>query len=389
MEFYHGYDFDRYWFEPLGDVFGISRKQVEELATEVVINEWRVDTDGSFPSDPRVGLWRSSRNERETWHDHASYPRTDNYSFYLSYHAMLVVAAKFLQKMPIVHSRDWVENEWADWFHWHLLTRNDGRWLADRRDPAPLLKRVWIHQKRIENWRSEITTVDFLDGILFERKGETWLNVFGSWEEGDSEREESFHVSTALVSPAASQSLLNALTTCPDPYDFKLPDYQEERVEFESYPFVLKGWVWRENTDNRLDEYDPHAGQIAFPPYQVGKSILEKLDLSSDTEQREWHLPNTDKASILCELWSTDMPRADEDPFRRGNRLSASLAFLKNLCLTLDCDLIFEVQINRRLKHKPYMGNEDETGYTPPYSKIYVLSADGNLRDAETHYQLG
>jgi hypothetical protein len=42
LKFNHGYDFDRYWFEPLGEVFGISGKQVEELATEVIINEWNI-----------------------------------------------------------------------------------------------------------------------------------------------------------------------------------------------------------------------------------------------------------------------------------------------------------------------------------------------------------
>ncbi|MGB8218119.1 MAG: hypothetical protein WCE94_12535 [Candidatus Methanoperedens sp.] len=388
LKFYHGYDFDRYWFDPLGEVFGISGKQVEELATEVVINEWRVDIDGSFQSDPRAGLWRSSRNELETRHSHGSYPRTDDYSFYLSYHAMFVVVAKLLKKMPVVHRRDWCEDEWAEWLHWHLLTRIDGHWLADRRDPAPLLRRSCIHETKTENWCSKITTVDFLDGILFERKGETWLNVFGSWEEGDNELEESFYVSTALVSPAVSQSLLNALTTCSDPHDFKLPDYQEESMEFESYPFELKGWIWRKDTDNRLDKYDPQAGQIAFPPYQVGKSIVEKLGLSSDSEQREWFLPNTDKASILGELWSTNKSSQDEDPLRRGERLSASLAFLKNLCSNIECGLIFQIQINRRFKRKSYMRNEDEIRYIPPYNKIYILSADGKLRDAETQYQL-
>ncbi len=159
-------------------------------------------------------------------------------------------------------------------------------------------------------------------------------------------------------------------------------------MEFESYPFVVKGWVWREYTDNRLDQYDPHAGQIAFPPYQVGESIAEKLGLSFDSEQREWFLPNADKASILGALWSTSKSSLDEDPLRRGERLSASLAFLKNLCLILECELIFEVQINRRFKRKSYMRNEDGIGYTPPHNKIYILSADGKLRDAETHYQL-
>jgi phage/plasmid-associated DNA primase len=41
LHFYHEYDFYRYWFEPLGRVFGISAKQVEELATMVVVEEWK------------------------------------------------------------------------------------------------------------------------------------------------------------------------------------------------------------------------------------------------------------------------------------------------------------------------------------------------------------
>lgn len=389
LKFYHGYDFDSYWFDPLGDVFGISSKQVEELATEVVVKEWHVSTDGSLQSDPRAKLWRSSRNERETWHDHGGYPRADNYSFYLSYHAMFVVAAKLVEAMPVVHRRDWYENEWAEWLHRHSLTRKDGKWLADRRDPAPLLKPEWTQKQKTKDWRSEITPLDFLNGILFDREGEAWLNICGWWSDGDSEVEESFHISSALVSPSVSQSLLNALTTCSDPHDFKLPDYQEERMEFNSFPFELQGWIWREDKDKCLDESDPHAAEIPFPPYQLGQSIIERFGLSVDLEARHWYLPNQDKASLKCEIWSTNKPRPDEEPLRSGNRLQASLSFLKLLCSSLGRELIFEVQVSRRLRHSSYARDEKETGYTPPHNKIYVLSGDGQLRDTESYYQLG
>jgi hypothetical protein len=269
-----------------------------------------------------------------------------------------------------------------------LLTRNDGRWLADRRDPAPLLQRDWIREKKTKNWRSAITSVDFLDGILFKRNEETWLTVRGSWEEGDDERGEGYYISSALVSPAAAQALLNALTTCSNPHDFKLPDYRDERMEFDSQPFVLKGWIGRDYADSRLDEYDPYAAQIAYPPYHIGESIVEKLNLLADSERREWFLPNADKASMLCELWNTGKPRPDEDPLRYGERLSASITFLKNLCLTLNCELVFEVQIGRHFKRKSYMRNEDEIGYRRSHSRVYIFSADGKLRDTEAHYQL-
>lgn len=390
LKFYHGWDFDRYWFEPLGEVFGISKEQVEELATEVLVNEWRVNTDGSFQNDPRSGLWHSSQNERETWHDHGSYPRTDNYGFYLSYHSMLVVAAKLLEKMPVLHRRDWEEDEWTEWLERHELTRKDGRWLSDRRDPAPLLQRAWIREMKDKNWRSDISSIDFLDGILFERSGETWLNVYGFWEDGDSSHEEGFLVYTALVAPNVSQSLLNALVTS-DPYDVKLPDYGEKDWELGSYPFELKGWIWDSNSKSGLDEFDPHGSRIAYPPYNIGQSIVEKLNLSVDSEQREWFLSDMEKPSLMCEIWRGNLYNDDKDPLRRGKRLNASLAFLRHLCSTLNRDLVFKVEIDRRFKETSYArrSDEDDTGYKPPHIKIYILSADGRLRDTETHYQLG
>ncbi len=386
LKLHFGYDFDSYWFDPLGDVFGISAQQVEDLAREVVVKEWHLKPDDEFIRDPRANLWRSSRRERETWHDHSSYPRTDNYSFYLSYHAMLSVAARLLREMPVVHKRDWYEEDkWSEWLHRHTLTRSDGRWLADRRDPAPLARRAWLHEKNNENWRKEIVSNDFLEGLLLERHGGTWLNVFGHWSDSDIEREENFHISTALVSPETSQSLLNALTTCRSPHDFKLPNYQEEGMEFETPPFEFKGWIWEEWPDKRLDEFDPHAGDIDYPPYKIGKTIADLFGLSADLEHREWRLPNVDKASLVCELWSVGQRSRDEDPLRYGKRMSVSLEFLKQLCSVLERELIIEVQIERRLRRKYYTRNDDGPEY---HSKIYILSADGKLRISRTHYQL-
>jgi hypothetical protein len=229
---------------------------------------------------------------------------------------------------------------------------------------------------------------DVLKSIFFQHEGETWLNIKGSWEESSGERTESLYITSALVPAATSQSLLNALTTCSDPHDFKLPDYREEGMEFEADPFNLKGWIWRADTYNRLDGYDPYAAGISFPPYQIGDSIIEKLGLSADPEQRNWFLPNTDKASLVCEIWRTRRPRPEEEPARYGERLNASITFLKHLCSVLNCEIILNVQINRRFSYNSSRRNEDD-GYGPTHSKVYILSATGNLRDAETHYEVG
>lgn len=388
IKFFHGWDFDSYWFEPLGNVFGIPKEEVEKLATEVIIYEWGIEADEGHVNDPRDSLWHSSQNEKEIWHDHGSYPHVDKYSFYLSYHSMLVVATKLLQEFPVVHRREWQDDEWGEWLERHLLTRSDGHWLADRRDPPPLLSRKWAFQNSTKNWPFEISTHDFLDGLLYECNGEIWINIAGSWEEQDSIHGESFHVSTALVAKSTSQSLINALTTCLDPYDFKLPDYQEEKMEIETPPFNLKGWIWRDYTDNHLDEYDPFAGPIDYPAYQIGRFFVDNLGLQKDSENREWFLPNEDKGSLICELWVTNKTRRDEEPLKRGCRLSASLSILERICSVFGYEIIINVQIDRNNKRESYTKEKDGDELRRSHNKIFILSGDGKLRDTGTYYQL-
>lgn len=392
--FDHAFDFDRYWFEPLGQVFGISGKQVEELATEVVVKEWGIRVDVSHKNDPRFDIWRSRAHERETWHDNGHYPSVDDYNFYLSYHALLVVAANLLREMPVVRNRDWYEDEWFEWLHRHFLTRIDGRWLADRRDPAPLLRPRWISQDKTKNWISEISSNDFLDTILGDKGGETWLNVFGSWDEADYDCYETTNVSSALVCPELSQSLLNALSSFPSANDFYLPESDEndsdeyEDIKFNSYPFVLNGWILHENTSAGIDKYDPHASQIGYPPYQVQNSTVSLKGLTADSEQRTWSLPDENGESLRCEIWCSNVNSREDDPDRRGNRLSASLAFLKNLLEDLGCELVFKVQISRRFKRNSHLKEKDNDGYKPPKFKIYILSADGRFRGTKADYKL-
>src|SRR5690606_9319983 len=148
IDFHFGLDIDSYWYEPLGRVFHISENQIEDLAANVIVNEWGLGDKNGYNDDPRVILWNRSNNDRETWHDHGTYPRTDNLDFYLSYHAMLVVAARLIQKMTVIITRDDSDDEpWSYWLSRHLLTRTDGKWLADCRDPLPLNRPLWVSEE--------------------------------------------------------------------------------------------------------------------------------------------------------------------------------------------------------------------------------------------------
>jgi hypothetical protein len=389
LAFRFDWDFDQYWFKPLGGVFGISGNQIEDLAREAVINVADFKVCEDLNQDPRISLWSSSDGQRETMHSHGGYPRAEDYRFYISYHAMLSVGARLLLEMPVVHRSAWGDDEWMDWLQRHSLCNNNGRWLADRRDPAPLERRAWLLEKTKDDWQGDICSDDFLDGLFTQLNGITWMNVYGSWEDSDGKRKETFYISSALVSKETSQSLLNALSSCQDPHDFKFPAYQEESMEFDESPFKLHGWIFRASQDAGPDAADPHANKINYPPYRVGNSILEQLGLSSDLDLRNWYMPNTSGASLICNLWSLSDGEHDDSPSRNGRLMSASLEFLKTLCSTLNRELIIEVEIQRRLCRPSYDRERYDDGkFTTPNSRVFIFSADGQLRDTSTSYKL-
>jgi hypothetical protein len=389
LKLHFSYDFDRYWFESLAGVFGISAQQVEELAREIIFKEWKINFGDEYISDPRQNLW-NYRFERETWHSHYSYPITDDYRFYLSYHAMLAVAAKLLKAMPVINRHDWHANEWDEWIQRHSLTRTDKRWLADRRDPQPIQGRAWLREQKSKNWRWEINQSDFLDGLLTERNNEPWMNVYGDWTVTDDSRRESFSVSSALVNPDISLSLLNALTTCANPRDFYIPLFKEDEEDIKKFPFILEGWIFRGEPRKYFDEYDPFAGDISYPPHIPGETIIEHFNLGSDVDQREWRLLESDQVVMISEIWGDKSPEGRDKEMPHGTRLIGSFSFLKNLCASLKRDLIIKVQIERHYQYGSYRSEpDDEIKYPPPYCKVYLFKPNGELRDTTTCYRIG
>lgn len=383
-----GWDFERYWIESLGNVFGISKDQIEELLSSVIKNEFKLDKEkGNLHFDPRSNLWNSPPNEMETYHSHGSYPKTDGYSFYLSYHAMLIVAGKLIEKMPVI-SRidDYEENKWQYWIKSHSLTLANGYLLSDLLDPPPVFRRKWLSEKTAEDWSSNINHEDFIDILLNKGSETTSINVAGNWDEGDGERIENVYISSALVDPSSSQSLLHALSTCSDPHDFKLPDYKEEHMEFNIPPFILHGWIDKTYPDMGLDKMDPFTGNISFPPYTIGDFFVDKLGLQINEDGKKWCLPGEPIPSLSCQLWSTNKPAPDEEALRHGIKLSADLDFLKKLCFETKKDLIINLQIDRRFNHKYYTRKQNEKASQKAFCKIFILSQNGKLRDAEKYY---
>lgn len=385
IELYLEYDFDNYWISPLSRVFSIPNDQVLNLARHTLLKEFTFDAKEGMIIDPRKNFWRNKDYGKETRNYKSSYPDTDSYRFYLSYHVMLRVAQELLERMPVTSKSEWDDDPLEDWLKRHILTRNDGKWLSDRRDPTPIKKREWITKKNANSWSKKINPNDFLNGIFINSYNSSWLNIYGDWSEGNGIKSENYRITSALVSSNTSSSLLNALATCSDPYDFKLPGYREDRFEIDTDPFKLYGWILDYNIDKGIDEADPYSAKIYYPPFEIGESIVDKLDLTSDADKRYWYINGESEPVLACKIWSDFNAYKNEGPTVEGKRLSASKFFLQRLCEKMDSDLVIEVQI-RRSVYKSY-GNEEQEFEKGPKSKIFIFSKDGKIRDERTNYQ--
>ncbi|NWN82676.1 MAG: hypothetical protein HLX48_06765 [Halomonas sp.] len=373
--FYFGIDMGPYWFEPLGRCFGISQGEVERRARDVIRLEWGFLGTSRWDDDQRAR--RGIFKDRDTRHSHGSYPRTDNLHFYLSYHAMMVVAGQLLATLPLHEDPEDTWGDFPDWLSRHDLLREDGGWLADRRDPVPLEWADWKDETSTEDWRWSLTSDDF-DKILYGSGDK--INVWGYWNAVSGQRTEAVRITSALVSTNRSQALLRALQTATNSHDYRIPDACDDG-EISQGEFRLRGWVVQEEVDSGIDRQDPWAGEIRFPPIQPAKFVKELMGLKPDAERRSWTTVTEGSAEPV--LWSHTWGHLQDDDEEResGQCFKASISFIRQLLNASGTDLIVEVEVDRRQRYSRFSYREDEAwpSYMSPYAKLFLIRGDGSV----------
>ncbi|KZK75237.1 MAG: hypothetical protein A3K90_04235 [Pelodictyon luteolum] len=374
--FYFGIDIGPYWYEPLGRVFAMSQNEVESEALKIIRKDFGYTASGRWDEDERSR--RKLYEDNYTRHSHGSYPRADTLHFYLAYHAMMVVAGNLLASKPT--HRDSVhceEDEFADWLDRHDLSRKDGRWLWDRRDPTPQERSVWQDRKEDGDAYRSIAAEDF-DEVL---KATNMINVWGYWTAADSENEQSTRIYSALVSPDKSLSLLRALGTAKSFYDYAIPRAGSD-MEIDKFGFSLKGWIVDNNGNQGLDGLDRWAGGISFPPAMPARQIIDVMGLETDSDRRLWK-DRGKSVVMVSQVWGhyDEAKHYESRNPECGSRLQGSLGLLTSMLAKLDRDLIIEVQIERRRRYQPYKsGVNDDKNRIPTKARLYLLGADGQFR---------
>jgi hypothetical protein len=373
--FFFGIDVGPYWFAPLGECFAKSQASIEREALRVIRGDWQLSVGSRWDEDQRER--RKIFRSMETYHSHGSYPRVDGLHFYLSYHAMMVVAGKLLALTPVHRDPEDSYDGFHNWLSRHDLSRRDSRWLADRRDPIPLEWLAWKDEKETEEWRWAIARNDF-DRVLIAP--DRLMNLWGRWTWVSGHREESIRVYSALVSSDRSMALLRALQSVDNPHDYRIPDADDE-LQFNFEGFQLKGWIIDRSRDSGLDEQDPWAGAIRYPPPEPAAYINDLMKLNSDIEHRRWFIEGDGVDVAWCQVWGELREKEEEEGnHENGVRFQVSFAFILSLLRELRMDLIVEVEIERRRRYSRWeRSNDDDIGFIPPSARLFLIRSDGSI----------
>ena len=372
--FYFYLDVGPYWYKPLGRVFGLSRHRIETEALKVIRDELHTSGSTSWRDDERKhrGMYRHER----TYASHGSYPDTDDYQLYLSYHAMMIVAGRLLATVSVHRDMEsGNRDEFADWLSRHDLTRRDGRWFADRRDPVPLERPAWLGRREGDPGYGAVTPADFNEALHDARR----LNVWGSWSIGDSDYVQSVHVQSAFVCPEKSAALLRALSTADNVYHYVVPSADDEQ-QIDRAGFVLQGWLVDRGSRGEIDGKDKWSGDVPYPAPGPAPKIAELMAIETDLDGRVWR--DAEKAPVMfSQVWGQVSVRDEDDNPEHGYRLQASLDFVTKMLRRCGRDLIIEVRIDRRRRRSRWRSDprEHDDEQTPTRARVYLLAGDGRL----------
>lgn len=374
---YFHMDLIDYWFSPLADCFGLHKSWVESEVAKIILEEWKIKGTRLWEMDKRDELF----NPNDTSYFQGTFPKAEDLTFYLSYHALMLVAGKLLETMPcLADDETSLKNSFEAWLVDQLPTRDDGLWLFDQVDVSPIEPRSWEKNELSEHWRWNVNQSDFLE--VFIAEGE-FFNLWGKWKIINGRNEESIQVRSALVTRSRSKALIGAIEFSDNPLAFSLPSIGD-REDIDSGGYKLKAWIHDASRSEQLDTFDPWSGKIPYPPLRPSEEVIEQLALNEKVKGRKWFTQDAEESPlIISEVWG-DFSTSDW-PSEHGRKLKATQGFITKLTETFDMDLIVQINIVRRKLYREYERHNEETKreiqYVDPYRRCLLLRSGESIKE--------
>tara|TARA_B110001469_G_C9648489_1_gene329467 strand:+ start:522 stop:6857 length:6336 start_codon:yes stop_codon:yes gene_type:complete len=385
-----GIDFEPSWVRPLADAFGLSQTELVNEVKDEMLSLYGDSVDDGFISDPRQEYWnqRSGRGHRDTWYRHSSYPKVDRLDFYLSYHALMIVASKRLESTPTILDESYSEpyDEWEDWKRRHEFVRSDGSWLCEHRDGTPAFRSEWIKRtsEDIHEWSLDYDI--FQDVLINSGAKEGFITVDANWTDvRSSNGVEHVRIRTALIQRETSRALASYLRNA-DPRDCFFPSkhnqeftggFEEGLVDELFEP--MKITTRKEGASERRDEHDPYANQLMNSRIELAEELISQFGLKPSNFKREWRTPEAELVANSI-VWRDECPNYRDEGSRSGSRLSASIDFLLQCSKEMAADIVIIVEIERRNSSNRSRSSIGDNQILESH-KVFILEPNGALTD--------
>lgn len=379
-----------YWYAGKEGVFeNLDLEGFMDVAEHWIVDKWEVtDNPTAWAHEKRKDRLSGYPLDRMNRNDHGSLPVGERYDTHLEWNAMWCAIGSLLQTVPLVENE-----EIFDIFDEALGRKGltfPPYWLTDFRNPKPLEKRFWFApQHDIDAWVEDIEENDFLTELKIPNKNEH-IVVGSDYDTRSRYFTLSVRIDTALVSPETASSLLKALQTIDDPWDYRIPPFGDE-LEIDSPPYKLIGWLSSDYSNSGIDELDPFRHEITpircFPSDEVLSTLNLKFSFENESK---WIEKLTQKEIFNYKSWSDmrwddyDERRYSSDSVRSdGWRLSIDKNTLKSYLNQKDLDLIVEIRVVKKNKDYGYSERNTKETKEAEFERILILRRDGTIEAAE------
>jgi len=368
-------DFDNDWLARLCSIFGANNDEAAKQIFEWSREEADEYCEDNWFKDPRRDSAHYKYNDNTC--RHGEHPEVDSLAFYLSYHNLLRLAAEYIDTKPLLIQDAWQER-WNEWLNCKLLSRKDGYWLYDRRDPHPPISEVvdslTPYESMFQNWEWDILQQNF-DSILLPND-KNKINLFGKMNITQGWLREDIAIRSAVISEYASDALLRALQTEDSSNEYYIPNCGHH-MELNQPNFKMHGWVSEPESGLNFDKYDKMSGRIYWPHTMPSKRTLKFLNLKISEDFRSWKHKGNDV--LRCMNWGDHESSRHKQAGNYGQLLEADISFTLSSLKKIKSDLIIEVKIERKndgrdTKEDDYISYENRN-----YTRIYLLKQSGQL----------
>lgn len=338
------------------------------MASDVADAEWGFSSSANADEDERRN--RGLYQDDSTWAHGSEWPNEDDLGRYFGFHALMTVAGKLIRQQPVYSGEPGEEDFFGRWLQGFRPSRQDGRWLADRRDaaPRPILPLPPEDPGR-DRWELSLTADSFESSLS---AGDNWVTVWEDSTEQHYDRSQDVQIRSALTDTLHSRALAAALQTADSYYDFPLPDTGDGDFTVDESGYRLSGWITTHYPREGLDTYDPLAAHTAFSPPQPSHEITTLLGLSTDEDMREWR--SGDTVVMRSTLWDDSDDRGE---YSRGGPSGKHLEIRRDalgevLRLT-GSHLILTVMVDRSYRRRRHSRDGDDNERFPYLEKSYKV----------------